>query len=78
MGHSHIPDKAPSEEGEEKEKLLGIMDQGTMNTLLKSWHKCKPPLCLNQEVLQNGNGWAGEMMCPHLPKREYIAYYSKV
>ncbi|XP_048362544.1 calcium homeostasis modulator protein 1 [Sphaerodactylus townsendi] len=76
MGHSHFPEKAPSETGEEKEKLLGIMDQRTMNKLLKNWHKCKPPLCLTQEVLQNG--WAGEIIHPHVPKKEYAAYYSKV
>lgn len=76
MGHSHLPEKAPSESGEEKEKLLGIMDQRTMNKLLKNWHKCKPPLCLSQEVLQNG--WAGEIIHSHAPKREYAAYYSKV
>ncbi|XP_066477568.1 calcium homeostasis modulator protein 1 [Tiliqua scincoides] len=79
MGHSHLSEKAPSEAGEEKEKLLGILDQGTMNKLLKNWHKCKPPLCLNQEVLQNGSCWAGEIMhTPHPPKKEYVAYYSKV
>ncbi|KYO40627.1 calcium homeostasis modulator protein 1 isoform B [Alligator mississippiensis] len=81
MGHPHLPEKTPSEAGEEKEKLLGITDQGTMNKLLKSWHKCKPPLCLHQELFQNRNGWAGESqpLGPvSLPKREIIAYYSRV
>ncbi|KAF7253932.1 Calcium homeostasis modulator protein 1 [Varanus komodoensis] len=78
MGHMHFPEKPPSEAGEEKEKLLGVMDQGTMNKLLQNWHKCKPPLCLHQEVIQNGHCWSGDATCPHLPKREYAIYYSKV
>ncbi|CAM4593008.1 unnamed protein product [Lepidochelys olivacea] len=81
LGHTHSPEVAPSEVGEEKEKLLGITDQGTMNKLLKSWHKCKPPLCLHQEVLQNGNSWVEENQHRNhisLPKREIVTYYSKV
>ncbi|XP_053245294.1 calcium homeostasis modulator protein 1 [Podarcis raffonei] len=78
MGHATFVEKTPSETGEEKEKLLGIMDQGTMNKILKNWHKCKPPLCLSQEVIQNGNCWAGEIAHPQPPKREYATYYSKV
>uniref|UniRef100_A0A8D0H1R8 Calcium homeostasis modulator 1 n=1 Tax=Sphenodon punctatus TaxID=8508 RepID=A0A8D0H1R8_SPHPU len=77
MGHSHLPEKAPTETGEEKEKLLGITDQGTMNQLLSSWHKCKPPLRLSQEVIQM-NVWVKETQKPSPPRREIITYYSKV
>lgn len=80
MGHTHmhIPEKAPLESEEEKEQLLGIVDQGTMNNLLKNWHNCKPPLCLNQELMQNGTSWTREIAQPCPSRKEYAAYYSKV
>ncbi|XP_059102124.1 calcium homeostasis modulator protein 1 [Peromyscus eremicus] len=61
---------------EEREKLRGITDQGTMNRLLTSWHKCKPPLRLGQEAPLMSNGWAGSE--PRPPRREVATYFSKV
>lgn len=61
---------------EEKEKLCGITDQGTMNKLLTSWHKCKPPLCLGQKTPLMGNGWAESE--PRPPRKEVATYFSKV
>uniref|UniRef100_A0A8C5RWB0 Calcium homeostasis modulator 1 n=1 Tax=Laticauda laticaudata TaxID=8630 RepID=A0A8C5RWB0_LATLA len=76
--HMHIPEKAPSDSEEEKKQLLGIVDQGTMNKLLKNWHNCKPPLCLNPEPMQNGTSWTREIAPPFPSRKEYVAYYSKV
>ncbi|KAG8435311.1 hypothetical protein GDO86_013316 [Hymenochirus boettgeri] len=79
MGHAHIAEE--KKEQEETEKLLGITDQGTMNKLLKNWHKCKPPLNLTRYDNHNGNGFLKanhELNNLNLPKREVIAYYSKV
>ncbi|XP_078497298.1 calcium homeostasis modulator protein 1 [Lissotriton helveticus] len=78
--HPHLQETKTSE-NEEEDKLLGITDQGTMNKLLQSWHICKPPLDLNQEVHQNGNGCIKEhnqLNNLTLPKKEIITYYSKV
>jgi calcium homeostasis modulator protein 1 len=61
---------------EERGKLHGITDQGTMNRLLTSWHKCKPPLRLGQEEPLMGNGWAGGG--PRPPRKEVATYFSKV
>lgn len=61
---------------EEKEKLRGITDQGTMNKLLTSWHECKPPLRLGQEAPLMGNGWVGSE--PRPPRKEVATYFSKV
>ncbi|XP_032168096.1 calcium homeostasis modulator protein 1 [Mustela erminea] len=61
---------------EEREKLRGITDQGTMNRLLASWHKCKPPLRLGQEEPLLGNGWAGGG--PQAPRKEVATYFSRV
>lgn len=61
---------------EEREKLRGITDQGAMNRLLTSWHKCKPPLKLGQEEPLMGNGWPGGG--PRLPRKEVATYFSKV
>ncbi|KAL2769315.1 calcium homeostasis modulator protein 1, partial [Daubentonia madagascariensis] len=61
---------------EEKEKLRGITDRGTMNRLLTSWHKCKPPLRLGQEEPLLGNGWVGGG--PQPPRKEVAIYFSKV
>nr|XP_033798871.1 calcium homeostasis modulator protein 1 [Geotrypetes seraphini] len=72
-------EKAP--ENEEPEKLLGIKDQGTMNKLLKNWHRCKPPLNLNHEIHQNRNGCIREshqLNNINLSKKEIATYYSKV
>lgn len=33
--HCHLPKKKTTDDGEASEKLLGITDQGTMNTALK-------------------------------------------
>ncbi|KAM4703624.1 calcium homeostasis modulator protein 1 [Rhinophrynus dorsalis] len=80
LGHSHISEEETAEK-EEKEKLLGITDQGTMNKVLKNWHKCKPPLNLNKQDIHNGNGCIKENHCLNnlnIPKKEMIAYYSKV
>uniref|UniRef100_A0A8B9N359 Calcium homeostasis modulator 1 n=1 Tax=Accipiter nisus TaxID=211598 RepID=A0A8B9N359_9AVES len=77
----HPPRKAPADAGEAAEKLLGIIDQGTMNTALKSWHRCKPPLHLHPPALPSGNGWAGgeqPPVPPPVPRREMAAYYSQV
>ncbi|CAN0181528.1 unnamed protein product [Bubo scandiacus] len=77
----HPPRKAPADVGEAAEKLLGITDQGTMNTALKSWHRCKPPLHLHPPALPSGNGWAREEQPPThptVPRREMAAYYSRV
>lgn len=61
---------------EEREKLRGITDQGTMNRLLTSWHQCKPPLRLGQEAPLMSNGWAGGE--PRPPRKEVATYFSKV
>ena len=62
---------------EEREKLRGITDQGAVNRLLTSWHKCKPPLRLGQEEPPPvGNGWAGGG--PRPPRKEVAAYFSRV
>ncbi|MEE6485911.1 hypothetical protein FKM82_014448 [Ascaphus truei] len=74
-----LEEKASEQEG--NEKLLGITDQGTMNTLLKNWHKCKPPLNLSKEVYQNGNGCIKENHPQNnlnVPKKEMATYISKV
>ncbi|KFU91535.1 Calcium homeostasis modulator protein 1 [Chaetura pelagica] len=77
--HPHRKD--PADVGEAAEKLLGITDRGTMNTALKSWHRCKPPLHLQPPALPSSNGWAGKGK-PHThsptPRRETAAYYSRV
>ncbi|XP_061084889.1 calcium homeostasis modulator protein 1-like [Conger conger] len=78
-------------EGGEEEKLLGIRAQEDMNKVLWNWHTCKPSLNLKNEQLPNGdeqlpNGDAGEKMngLPNgyhrqvTPKKECVAYYSKV
>ncbi|XP_053548420.1 calcium homeostasis modulator protein 1-like [Bombina bombina] len=73
--------EAKTTEQEEKEKLLGITDQGTMNKLLKNWHKCKPPLNLSKREIHNGNGCIKEnhqFNNLNGSKKEVIAYYSKV
>ncbi|EHB18556.1 Calcium homeostasis modulator protein 1 [Heterocephalus glaber] len=62
--------------GEEKDKLRGITDQGTMNRLLTSWHECRPPLHLGQEEPLLGNGWAGGGS--RAPRREVATYLSRV
>ncbi|NXF93248.1 CAHM1 protein, partial [Eubucco bourcierii] len=77
----HPPGKTPADAGEAVEKLLGITDQSTMNSALKSWHRCKPPLHLQHPALHNSNGWAGEEHPPAhspVPRREMAAYYSRV
>ncbi|XP_045732250.2 calcium homeostasis modulator protein 1 [Mirounga angustirostris] len=61
---------------EEREKLRGITDQGTMNRLLASWHKRKLPLRLGQEEPLMGNGWAGGG--PRAPRKEVATYFSRV
>ncbi|XP_013030099.1 calcium homeostasis modulator protein 1 [Anser cygnoides] len=83
--HCHLPKKNPTDDGEASEKLLGITDQGTMNTALKSWHRCKPPLHLHPGGPPHGNGWAGEGQPPLRPppepparRKEMAAYYSRV
>ncbi|NWU98985.1 CAHM1 protein, partial [Upupa epops] len=79
--HRHPPTKAPADVGEAAEKLLGITDQGSMNTVLKSWHRCKPPLHLHPPALPSSNGWAGQkqpLVNPPVPQRELTAYYSCV
>lgn len=86
LGHTHgalatAPDgsaaPATTDSAEEdREKLRGITDQGTMNKLLMSWHKCKPPLRLGQEESLMGNGWAGGG--PRPPRKEVATYFSKV
>lgn len=69
--------QSPSERAEEEtEKLRGITDQGTVNRLLTSWHKCKPPLRLGQEAPLMGNGWAGGGDRP--PRKEVATYFSRV
>ncbi|XP_001512111.3 calcium homeostasis modulator protein 1 [Ornithorhynchus anatinus] len=84
LGHSHPPPPKPAPEAEgEKEKLRGITDQGAMNKLLKSWHKCKPPLCLDQDGLLTRNGWTRVGLGEELsqipaPRKEVAVYYSKV
>ncbi|XP_044151939.1 calcium homeostasis modulator protein 1-like [Bufo gargarizans] len=88
MGHAHILEKSEksekserSSEQDETDKLLGVTSQGTMNTLLKNWHKCKPPLNLNSYEHQNGNGYiqnGEELNNLNGPKKEIITYYSKV
>lgn len=62
--------------GEERDKLRGITDQGAVNRLLTSWHKCRPPLRLGQEEPLLGNGWAAGG--PRAPRREVATYLSKV
>ncbi|XP_055976285.1 calcium homeostasis modulator protein 1-like [Sorex fumeus] len=46
---------SPDGAKEEREKLRGITDQGAVNRLLTSWHKCKPPLSLGQDEPLMGN-----------------------
>ncbi|NXC44614.1 CAHM1 protein, partial [Penelope pileata] len=65
--HCHPPIKAPTDAEEASEKLLGITDRGTMNTALKSWHTCKPPLHLHPAGPHSSNGWAGEWQPPTQP-----------
>ncbi|XP_053547692.1 calcium homeostasis modulator protein 1-like [Bombina bombina] len=80
MEPPYITEEKPSEQ-EEKEKLLGITDQGTMNKVLKNWHKCKPPLNLSKYETHNGNGCIKEnieLNNLNSPKKEIITYYSKV
>lgn len=67
---------SPTDSTAEEDKLRGITDQGTMNRLLTSWHKCRPPLHLGQEQPLLGNGWAGAG--PRAPRREVATYLSKV
>lgn len=79
MGHSHILEK--SAEQEETDKLLGVTSQGTMNTLLQNWHKCKPSLNLSSHEHPNGNGCiTNDQPFNNLngPKKEIVTYYSKV
>ncbi|NWU60593.1 CAHM1 protein, partial [Pterocles burchelli] len=79
--HCHPPRKTPVDVGEAAEKLLGITDQGTMNTALKSWHRSKPPLHLHLPALPSANGWAGEGQPPThppAPRKETATYYSRV
>ncbi|XP_072196943.1 calcium homeostasis modulator protein 1 [Excalfactoria chinensis] len=83
--HCHPPRKVPTDTGEASEKLLGITDWSTMNTALKSWHTCKPPLHLHPTVSHSSSGWAGEWQPqtkphtqPSAPRREAVAYYSGV
>nr|AJP15882.1 calcium homeostasis modulator 1 [Eudyptes chrysocome] len=81
VARCHPPRKVPADPGEATEKLLGITDQSTMNMVLKSWHRCKPPLHLYPPALPSGNGWAGEgqpSTHPPVPRRETAAYYSRV
>ncbi|XP_077311398.1 calcium homeostasis modulator protein 1 [Lithobates pipiens] len=85
MGHPHILGKEPKEsketEQEEADKLLGVTSQGTMNTLLQNWHKCKPPLNLKSYEHLNGNGCIKEtfdLNNLNIPKKEIVTYYSKV
>ncbi|NXO01910.1 CAHM1 protein, partial [Rhinopomastus cyanomelas] len=80
-GHCHPPRKAPADVAEAAEKLLGVTDQGTMNTVLKSWHRCKPPLHLHPPALLSSNGWAGQKqppVQPPVPQSKVTAYYSHV
>ncbi|KAM4636665.1 calcium homeostasis modulator protein 1-like [Discoglossus pictus] len=79
MAQTHILEETTPEQ-EEKEKLLGITDQGTMNKLLKNWHRCKPPLNLSKHEHQNGNGCIKENHFNNLNghKKEVVTYYSKV
>ncbi|XP_027707252.1 calcium homeostasis modulator protein 1 [Vombatus ursinus] len=83
LGHSHPKPTKASAEGAEEErgKLHGITDQGTMNQLLKSWHNCKPPLRLDQEEPLLENGWAGGVPGPGpapILRKEVATYFSKV
>ncbi|CAI9546188.1 unnamed protein product [Staurois parvus] len=91
IGHSHVLEKEPKEpkepkdaketEQDEADKLLGVTSQGTINTLLKNWHRCKPPLNLNTYEHQNGNGCIIENLelnNLNIPKKEIVTYYSKV
>ncbi|OCT71659.1 calcium homeostasis modulator protein 1 [Xenopus laevis] len=80
MGHSHMLEEKEKEQ-EENEKLFGITDQRTMNKALKNWHKCKPPLNLTKYEMHNGNGCLNgnhKLNNLNVPKREFVAYYSKV
>ncbi|KAE8590461.1 hypothetical protein XENTR_v10018071 [Xenopus tropicalis] len=80
VGHSHMLEEKEKEQ-EENEKLLGITDQNTMNKVLKNWHKCKPPLNLTNYEMHNGNGCLNgnhQLNNLNAPKREFVAYYSKV
>lgn len=85
IGHPHILEREPKEsketEQEEADKLLGVTSQGTMNTLLQNWHKCKPPLNLKSYEHLNGNGCIKEtfeLNNLNIPKKEIVTYYSKV
>ncbi|XP_043912493.1 calcium homeostasis modulator protein 1 [Protopterus annectens] len=83
LRHVHYQETQKEEDKEETEKLLGVTDQGTMNKVLKNWHRCKPPLNLNHDVCQNGNASAFnnhnvQFNNLSLPRREVAAYYSKV
>ena len=69
--------QSPSDRTEEERgKLRGITDQGAMNRLLTSWHKCKPPLRVGQEAPLMSNGRAGNE--PRPPRKEVATYFSKV
>ncbi|KAJ8402748.1 hypothetical protein AAFF_G00364200 [Aldrovandia affinis] len=68
----------------EEEKLLGIRAQDDMNRVLWNWHKCKPSLNLKRDQLPNGdagrktNGLGNGYHAQVPPKKEWVAYYSKV
>ncbi|MGH0129383.1 UNVERIFIED_CONTAM: hypothetical protein FKN15_024112 [Acipenser sinensis] len=66
---------------DEIEKLRGVTDQEDMNKVLKNWHNCKPPLNIGKTVYQNGHGCTKHNNLnnnPAQPRKEVVAYYSKV
>ncbi|XP_036402031.1 calcium homeostasis modulator protein 1-like [Megalops cyprinoides] len=87
--HGHHSGKTDEEEEDgkhksEEEKLLGIRAQDDMNKVLWNWHTCKPPLNLKKDQLPNGdsngkiNGLTNGYHSHATPKKEWVAYYSKV
>ncbi|KAJ8360139.1 hypothetical protein SKAU_G00166640 [Synaphobranchus kaupii] len=68
----------------EEEKLFGIRAQEDMNKVLWNWHTCKPSLNLRNDQLHNGdapekmNGLPNGCHTQVPPKKEWVAYYSKV
>uniref|UniRef100_A0A3B3RBC5 Calcium homeostasis modulator 1 n=1 Tax=Paramormyrops kingsleyae TaxID=1676925 RepID=A0A3B3RBC5_9TELE len=87
--HLHEKDKS-EDEGEkpksDEEKLLGIRAQDDMDKVLWNWHTCKPPLNVKKEDFNsansngtiNINGFSNNLQKPDPPKKEWVAYYSKV
>ncbi|XP_041116330.1 calcium homeostasis modulator protein 1-like [Polyodon spathula] len=74
--------KDSDEDGKDDiEKLRGVTDQEDMNKVLKNWHNCKPPLNIGKTVYQNGHGCTKHSNLsnnPTPPRKEVVAYYSKV